>query len=239
MAYVHTLRQSLGLGENGNCDMKTKMNLKSSAVGAIFRAVAVVSVIGASTFAASMAVAALTPAQQTAADALAVTVAEAIQEASTGPGDRTEAVKAAIANALAANSDPLVQNAALAAAAKTPAVAALMASIPAVATAVNDVKTTVLAAAIVEAANTAGSDPVAIQAAISDVVATASVSPTIAASAIQQAQNSGQLNSSTTTTVANLGNAVETLVDNNQTGTIQVATTQPSGSQPTVPFYVG
>lgn len=219
--------------------MKTKMNLKSSAVSAVFRAVAVVSIIGASTFAASMAVAALTPAQQTAADTLAQTLATAIANASAGaPGENRQAeVEAAIIAALAGQ-DPIIANAALAAAAKSPGVTAVLV-IPGVQDAIFAQKTTVLAAAIVEAANNAGTDPAAIQAAVSDVVATASVSPTIAAAAFQLAQSSGDLNSSTTTTVANLSDAVQTLVDNNQTGTIQVATTQPSGTEPTVPFYVG
>lgn len=219
--------------------MNTKMNLKSSAVSAVFRAVAVVSIIGASTFAASMAVAALTPTQQTAADALAATLATAIANASAGaPGENRQAeVEAAIIAALAGQ-DPIVANAALAAAAKTPGVTAVLV-IPGVQDAIFAQKTTVLAAAIVEAANNAGSDSAAIQAAVSDVVATASVSPTIAAAAFQQAQNSGNLNSSTTTVVANLGDAVGTLVDNNQTGTIQVATAQPNASEPTAPFYVG
>lgn len=224
-----------GLDGNGTLEMNTKMNLKSSAVGAVFRAVAVVSIIGASTFAASMAVAALTPAQQTAADTLAQTLAAAIASASEGPGDRQAEVENAIIAALAGQ-DPLVANAALAAAVKSSTVTAVLV-IPGVQDAIFAQKTTVLAAAIVEAANTAGSDPAAIQAAVSDVVATASVSPTIAAAAFQIAENSGQLNSTTTTTVANLGDAVETLVDNNQTGTIQVA--QPGTTESTVPFYVG
>ena len=222
--------------------MKTKMNLKSSALSAVFRAVAVVSVIGASTFAASMAVAALTPAQQTEASVLAQTLATAIAAASNDGNNTTpEARQAAVVNAIVtvlAGANPLVANAALAAAAKSPVVAAVLAQ-PGVQAAITAQKTVVLAEAIVEAANTAGSDPVAIQAAISDAVATASVSPTIAAAAFQQAQNSGDLNSSTTTTVANLNQGVQTLVDNSQTGTIQVVTTQPNTSQPAVPFYVG
>ncbi|MDO8264179.1 MAG: hypothetical protein Q7T21_13295, partial [Gallionella sp.] len=215
----------------------TKMNLKSSAVSAVFRAVAVVSIIGASTFAASMAVAALTPTQQAAADTLAQTLATAIANASTGTGNQQADVEAAIAAALVGQ-DPIIANAALAAAAKSSTVTAVL-TIPGVQDAIFAQKTTVLAAAIVEAANNAGSDPAAIQAAVSDVVATASVSPTIAAAAFQLAQSSGDLNSSTTTTVANLGDAVQTLVDNNQTGTIQVATTQPNATEPTAPFYVG
>lgn len=217
--------------------MKTKMSLKSSAVSAVFRAVAVVSVIGASTFAASMAVAALTPTQQTAANALALVLADAIATASAGGGDRQQEVEAAIIVALAGQ-DPIIANAALAAAAKSPSVTAVL-TVPGVQDAIFAQKTTVLAAAIVEAANTAGDDPAAIQAAVSDVVATASVSPAIAAAAFQQAENSGDLNSSTTTTVANLGDAVETLADSGQTGTIQVATAQPGDTAPPTPFYVG
>lgn len=215
--------------------MKTKMNLKSSAMGAVFRAVAVVSIIGASTFAASMAVAALTPAQQSAANALAQVLATAIADASAGTGDRQTEVEAAIIAALAGQ-DPIVANAALAAAAKSSVVTAVLV-IPGVQNAIFAQKTTVLAAAIVEAANTAGSDEDAIEAAVSEVVATASVSPTIAAAAFQQAQTSGNLNSTTAASVVtNLGGVVQTLLATNPTGTILLGE-QPGLTQAVLPTY--
>lgn len=214
------------------------MKFKSSLVSVVFRGLAAVSVIGASAFGASVAVAALTPAQQTQAAAVAGQLVAAINAAAQGNGNQEGDVIAAI-QAQLAGIDPIVANAALASAAKTVA-ATSTSTIPGVKEALTAQQTVVLAQAIVAASNAAAASGGDVQAAVSDVVATANVSPTVASNAFTQALNSGNIPAAALTTLTNLASAVETLAANGtQTGTVQVAQGPPGESTNAPPFYVG
>lgn len=214
------------------------MKFKSSMLSVVFRGLAAVSVIGASAFGASVAIAALSPAQQTQAAALASQLVAAINAASQGSGNQELDVIAAI-QAQLAGIDPLVANAALASAAKTVAATTTF-TVPGVKEALTDQQTVVLAQAIVAASNAAAASGGDVQAAVSDVVATASVSPAVASAAFNVAVNSGNIAPGALTTVTNLASAVQTLQEaGTETGTVQVAQSQPGETTTTSPFYVG